>query len=100
MTTSRAASAGTPSGFCALLAPWLLLVGLLSPPLVTQAARVTAGAAAPMASSVRRVGYGLNRGVGFICVGLFSQAVRRMRPAYRASVATMCSRPPGTLADR
>src|SRR5690242_2900633 len=98
MTTSRAASAGTPSGFCALLAPWLLLAGLLSPPLVTQAL------VAPAAASVNRVRrvvrYGLNRGVGFIGVGLLSQAVRRMRPAYRASVATMCSRPPGTLPDR
>src|SRR5690349_14516640 len=97
MTTSRAASAGTPSGFSALLAPWLL-VGLSLPPLVTQA--LVTPAAATVSRVLRVVRYGLNRGVGFICVGLLSQAVRRMRPAYRASVATMCSRPPGTLADR
>src|SRR5215211_2340376 len=82
MTTSSGASACTPNGFSALVSPPPLSVSP-PPPLEQQPPRVLVRGTHDL-SPLR------DRG---------TQAVRRMRPAYRASKVLLCSYPPGTLAD-
>src|SRR5215211_9388526 len=103
MTTSSGASACTPNGFSALASPPPLSVSP-PPPLAQPDSREPPPAAATETRTARwrnrRREYWL--GVPMDLSPLRdrgTQAVRRMRPAYRASMVLLRSYPPGTFAD-
>src|SRR5215204_580242 len=105
MTTSSGESGFTPNGFSALVSPLSLLV---SPPPLAQADRsepppvaTTEARMARCRNSRREYWFGVLMGLPLLCADTRGgQAVRRMRPAYRASRMLLWSSPPGTLADR
>src|SRR4029450_13554759 len=102
MTTSSGASACTPKGFSALVSPPLSVLPP-PPPLAQPVSREPP----PAAATETRTARWRNRrreywfGVPMDLSPLRdrgTQAVRRMRPAYRASMVLLRSYPPGTLA--